>query len=181
MPNTAESHIGFGDLDELLLAHATTIYKSQGSQYPAVVAGNATALAQNLEGWRLALSDGTEHCARFVVDATGNAAALARQCLLPSISIDRLVGCCLCVGSGTDGTEGLLIESFPEGWWYTAALPNGERIVACMTDADRVRPLQLSRIDHFVDLLSRTSHVRRVAEINGALGRPTIAGEFPIF
>jgi ATP-dependent exoDNAse (exonuclease V) alpha subunit len=37
LPNTAESHIGFGDLDELLLAHATTIYKSQGSEYPTVV------------------------------------------------------------------------------------------------------------------------------------------------
>ena len=37
MLNTAESHIGFGDLDELSLAHATTIHKSQGSAYPAVV------------------------------------------------------------------------------------------------------------------------------------------------
>jgi exodeoxyribonuclease V alpha subunit len=37
LPNTAESHIGFVDFDELLLAHATTIYKSQGSEYPAVV------------------------------------------------------------------------------------------------------------------------------------------------
>jgi exodeoxyribonuclease V alpha subunit len=28
---------GFGDLDELALAYATTIHKSQGSEYPAVV------------------------------------------------------------------------------------------------------------------------------------------------
>ena len=28
---------GFGELDELVLAHATTIHKSQGSEYPAVV------------------------------------------------------------------------------------------------------------------------------------------------
>ncbi|MBV9201769.1 MAG: ATP-binding domain-containing protein, partial [Alphaproteobacteria bacterium] len=28
---------GFGDLDELVLAHATTIHNSQGSEYPAVV------------------------------------------------------------------------------------------------------------------------------------------------
>ena len=28
---------GFGDLDELVLAYATTIHKSQGSEYPAVV------------------------------------------------------------------------------------------------------------------------------------------------
>ena len=28
---------GFGELDELVLAYATTIHKSQGSKYPAVV------------------------------------------------------------------------------------------------------------------------------------------------
>ena len=28
---------GFGELDELMLAYATTIHKSQGSEYPAVV------------------------------------------------------------------------------------------------------------------------------------------------
>lgn len=137
-------------------------------------AANATALARDAEGWGVTLSDGTAHRARFVVDATGNAATLARQCSLPSLSIDRLVGCCLLVGSRSDGTEGLMIETFPDGWWYTAALPNGERVVACMTDADRVRPLQLSRTDHFVALLSQTSHVRPVADINGVSGRPTI-------
>jgi exodeoxyribonuclease V alpha subunit len=28
---------GFGEIDELVLAYATTIHKSQGSEYPAVV------------------------------------------------------------------------------------------------------------------------------------------------
>jgi exodeoxyribonuclease V alpha subunit len=28
---------GFGKLDEIVLAYATTIHKSQGSEYPAVV------------------------------------------------------------------------------------------------------------------------------------------------
>ena len=32
-----EAAYGFGELDELVLAYATTIYKSQGSEYPAVV------------------------------------------------------------------------------------------------------------------------------------------------
>ena len=33
----ARSAYGFGELDELVLAYATTIHKSQGSEYPAVV------------------------------------------------------------------------------------------------------------------------------------------------
>lgn len=139
------------------------------------IRASAAILARSAEGWRLALSDGTEHRARFVVDATGHAAALARQCRLPSRSIDRLVGCWLCVGSRSDGTEGLMIETFCDGWWYTVALPSGGRAVVCMTDADRVRPLQLSDRDRFADLLSRTIHVRRVVDINGTLSRPRIA------
>jgi exodeoxyribonuclease V alpha subunit len=43
---------GFGELDELVLAYATTIHKSQGSEYPAVVipltTQHYTMLARNL-------------------------------------------------------------------------------------------------------------------------------------
>jgi exodeoxyribonuclease V alpha subunit len=34
---TREVVYGFGELDELVLAYVTTIHKSQGSEYPAVV------------------------------------------------------------------------------------------------------------------------------------------------
>jgi exodeoxyribonuclease V alpha subunit len=37
-----EVHYGFGELDELVLAYATTIHKSQGSEYPAVVIPTTT-------------------------------------------------------------------------------------------------------------------------------------------
>jgi exodeoxyribonuclease V alpha subunit len=35
--DSREVTYGFGELDELVLAYATTIHKSQGSEYPAVV------------------------------------------------------------------------------------------------------------------------------------------------
>jgi hypothetical protein len=35
--DSREITCGFGELDELVLAYATTIHKSQGSEYPAVV------------------------------------------------------------------------------------------------------------------------------------------------
>jgi exodeoxyribonuclease V alpha subunit len=47
-----EVSYGFGELDELVLAYATTIHKSQGSEYPAVVIPLSTQhyamLARNL-------------------------------------------------------------------------------------------------------------------------------------
>ena len=33
--------------------------------------------------------------------------------------------------AGEDGA-GLMIETFAGGWWYTAALPDNRRIVACL-------------------------------------------------
>jgi exodeoxyribonuclease V alpha subunit len=38
----------FGELDELVLAYATTIHKSQGSEYPAVVIQHYPMLQRNL-------------------------------------------------------------------------------------------------------------------------------------
>jgi 2-polyprenyl-6-methoxyphenol hydroxylase-like FAD-dependent oxidoreductase len=132
------------------------------------------AMTSGADGWRLSLSDGTEHRARFVVDATGNVAALARQCQLSMANFDRLVACCLYTGSRSDGTEGLMIETFSDGWWYTAAIPGGPRIVVCMTDADLVRALKLSLTGNFLDLLAKTNHVRRTAEVDRTLDQPTI-------
>ena len=47
-----EVRYGFGELDELVLAYATTIHKAQGSEYPAVViplsTQHYTMLARNL-------------------------------------------------------------------------------------------------------------------------------------
>jgi 2-polyprenyl-6-methoxyphenol hydroxylase-like FAD-dependent oxidoreductase len=92
--------------------------------------------------WRLTLSTGQGLAARFLVDATGGTAALARRCGARFVEADNLVGiagsfeCC-------DGNPSTLIEAFEDGWWYTAGLPDGRRIVACMTDADLVKRKRL--------------------------------------
>jgi flavin-dependent dehydrogenase len=65
-------------------------------------------------------------------------------------------------GSADDG-DGLLVETFADGWWYTAALPHGRRVVACMTDADEARRLKLRDRDAFMRLLGETHHVRAAA------------------
>jgi 2-polyprenyl-6-methoxyphenol hydroxylase-like FAD-dependent oxidoreductase len=132
------------------------------------------ALAHREAGWRVSLSDGTAYTARFVVDATGRAAAVARRCNFWALNLDALVGCCLHAASRSDGTEGLMIETFAEGWWYTAAVPRGGRVIACMTDADRVRPLGLFCGEGLERLLAETKHVQHVVDISRPIDRPTI-------
>jgi hypothetical protein len=125
------------------------LVEAASARVVALLKSKIVSLAKEIGGWRVSLSDGAVHTAHFAVDATGRAAALARQCRLRPVNVDRLVGCCLRTRSRSDGTEGLMIESFADGWWYSAALPGGDRVLACMTDADRVRPLKLSSVRGF--------------------------------
>lgn len=37
-----------------------------------------------------------------------------------------------------------LVEAFADGWWYTAGLPDGGCVVACLTDAPLARRLRLA-------------------------------------
>lgn len=100
------------------------------------------ARAHNLQsapdGWRLTLNRHGRPLAvttQFVVDAGGRAAPLARLLGHRRKAGDRLV-CRWChgVASGDGGTTVTIAE--PEGWWYTAPLPDGRRVLAFHTDAD---------------------------------------------
>jgi 2-polyprenyl-6-methoxyphenol hydroxylase-like FAD-dependent oxidoreductase len=139
-----------------------------------VFKARVVALAYHGKEWLVSLSDGAVHSARFVVDATGRAAVVARRSRLRPENLDHLVGCCLHVASVSDGTEGPMIESFAEGWWYTAAIPGRGRVVACMTDADLVRALGVAHRQGFAHLLSETKYVRQVADVTRPLGAPII-------
>jgi flavin-dependent dehydrogenase len=150
------------------------LVEAAAARVAAVFRGKVARLVREGDGWRVSLSGGPVVTARFAVDATGGAAVLARRCRLRPVNLDRLVGCVRRTGSRSDGAEGLMIEAFAEGWWYTAAIPGGDRIVVCMTDADRVRPLGLSSGRGFARHLAQTTHMRRVADLPDALGPPRI-------
>ena len=68
------------------------------------------------------------------------------------------------VATKYDASGLLSQETFADGWWYTAALPDGRRVIACMTDADAVRPLGLRSGAGFARLLARTRHVGAVGD-----------------
>ena len=100
-------------------------------------------VAQSDDGWRLTLSTGATLRARFIVDATG-AAVFARRFGARFECLDRLVGIVRFFQGSVDDSR-LLVETFEHGWWYTAGLPDGKRIAACMTDADLVQHLKLGQ------------------------------------
>ena len=139
------------------------------------VAARVAGLANDDGEWQVGLDDGGTCSARFVVDATGRSAALGRFLGLPSASLDRLVACFMHLESARDDIDGLLIETFSDGWWYTAAIPGGRRVIACMTDASEVRSLGLHETDGLMESLSGTQYVRLFAKDARLLGLQRVA------
>ncbi|GAA2325204.1 tryptophan 7-halogenase [Streptomyces kunmingensis] len=75
---------------------------------------------------------------RWLVDATGRRASLATAAGARRIVHDRLIALCLTLPPSTTSIPdtSTLVESSPDGWWYTALLPAGHRLLVRYTDAD---------------------------------------------
>lgn len=96
----------------------------------------------------------------WIVDATGRRAAIAggpggarRR------THDALVAVHVTLPAGdADTAPGTLVESTAAGWWYTAPLPAGRRLIAHFTDAD-LPGARAGDPGSFRDLLAGTAHV----------------------
>ncbi|TDO58992.1 flavin-dependent dehydrogenase [Kribbella sp. VKM Ac-2571] len=109
----------------------------------AAAAGTSVSLGTSLIGsrydgrWQLTCSNGRRLTARVLIDATGRSATIGRSLGARRLAFDRLVGI-TAQWSGVDvsAEQYLLIESVPDGWWYTAPLPGDVMVGMLMTDAD---------------------------------------------
>lgn len=98
----------------------------------------------------------------WLIDATGRSAALARRHGGERVRHDRLVAVHARFrpldGGDRDGRT--LVEAAPDGWWYTARLPSGERVAAFQTDANRVDRRELLTSAGLAAALACTTHLR---------------------
>jgi flavin-dependent dehydrogenase len=84
-----------------------------------------------------------ERCAvaaSVVIDATGRNACFASRQGAGRVVDDRLTGVAVRFGAPEDVRDATtLVEAQEDGWWYSAAIPDGKIIVAWMSDADLIR------------------------------------------
>jgi flavin-dependent dehydrogenase len=101
--------------------------------------------------WLVDVKDGGTISARAIVDASGRSAQLARRQGARPRRDDTLVAeirwyvddRCQRVAAGA------LVESVPDGWWYSATLPGGRAVAMFMTDSDlRKRSTWDERLEH---------------------------------
>lgn len=91
------------------------------------------------EAWHLRLTRGQTVSGRFVVDATGWRSAIAHMLGARRIRDRRQVALCTWYKpppSVRDRDPYTLIESAPQGWWYTARLPDYSRVAALHVDPE---------------------------------------------
>ena len=137
-------------------------------------------MTRNGGGWQVALSGTTgaseEVSCRWLVDATGRAAHVARQAGEVRIRDDALIAfyCRFRQVAGTqaDRDSRTAVEAGPDGWWYTARVPSGERVVAFFTDVDLVdKPTMLTR-EGFATSLLGSRYMRDLLSGYTVIGRP---------
>lgn len=110
--------------------------------------------------WRKAHGQQQESRCLWLVDATGRSSAVGRRLGVVRRRDDRLIAFvapfrpapeadCICDAR-------TWIESAPEGWWYSAPVPSGIRMVAYHTDADLADRSALRRTEGFLACLARS-------------------------
>ncbi len=103
--------------------------------------------------------------ARVVVDASGRAATLARRVGAQRSIHDRLVARWV-VGTATRsaGQGVTFVEAAEYGWWYTAPLPGGHRVLALHSDPD------LLPFDDAASLMARAARLRELGSVLASAG-----------
>ena len=120
------------------------------------------ASASHENGWDLGFhATGESGPARvkaaFVVDATGRASAFARRIGVRRMALDRLIAITARAAPRGRVAGEALVESAPDGWWFSAPAPGGELSVTWFTEAPL---LQLSDrcAAAFESRLGKTTH-----------------------
>lgn len=102
----------------------------------------ATVTRLEREGgrWRVALETAAgprSVTADLMMDAGGRAAPIARRLGARARVTDRLICAWVYGRDGHASNRGLTyVEAVEDGWWYTAPIPPGRRVLAFHTDAD---------------------------------------------
>lgn len=122
--------------------------------------------------WKVELVAGDQSfhvVAGFLIDAAGRAASIATRMGAKRQTSDHLVcgwihGAARNVGSDAGLTY---VEASEDGWWYTAAIPQGRRVLAFHTDADLPAARAAARCD---DLLARARMSAELARLLAECG-----------
>ena len=114
--------------------------------------------------WRLDLAGRRTCNAHFVIDATGRSAHFARAQGARVRRLDALTAYSHFCADAAPSETAMILEACPSGWWYTAPLPHGRRVISYLTDVDLGRNIGLPRTEAWLRILNRTLHIAEIGK-----------------
>ncbi|MDJ0903886.1 MAG: NAD(P)/FAD-dependent oxidoreductase [Xenococcus sp. MO_188.B8] len=109
--------------------------------------------------WQIQIDQGTTTIsAKFIVDASGRNHYWARRQGIKRLHDDRQVALVTFLTAKHLPLEDTssLVEAVPDGWWYSALLPNGCLVTAFMTDLDLHQRPEILQKSGWYKLLDKT-------------------------
>jgi flavin-dependent dehydrogenase len=136
----------------------------QAARAGAVIAAGANLLdvsSRGEDGHRIHLAGGRSVGARWIIDATGRSASVARRLGARRVRHDRLVAVIAQLRSSRadDRDSRLVIEACPDGWWYSALTPTSTRIAGFLVDPAGIDVGALRTRAGFEARLEATRHI----------------------
>jgi flavin-dependent dehydrogenase len=154
---------------------AETFHARGGKLYLSCRVDEITPRKSSVPGYRLKLrhSSGLRFAltTRFLVDATGRKASIARRLGARSSRQDGLIGVSRYfeMDPNLPWSRDIVIESTESGWWYSAPLPNHRLVVTWMTDAGLWRETTPDRLAHWQSQLAQAPNsYARIQQAAGA-------------
>jgi flavin-dependent dehydrogenase len=153
-PYGGSSHIDRLKFDEALLARAV------GAGAELLRGTRPRAWVRRHGGWQIALPPpkGAIHC-DAIIDCTGRPAVFARSQGARRIAIDKQIALIALLSASTDPDLSITIEAAEFGWWYSAQLPGGTRIVVLFSDIDLLSDFDVRSLGGVTRLIAATRHI----------------------
>ena len=117
---------------------------------------------RNGRGWRVT-SHGDVLQSRFLIDATGRNAAIARRLGRRRIVVDELVSLAAVGERAPHSDPRTVVEATPNGYWYSASLPSNRIVIAYFTDRDLLPRASRERATVWKTLLDQAEVTRERA------------------
>ncbi|MCL1048650.1 NAD(P)/FAD-dependent oxidoreductase [Shewanella abyssi] len=116
---------------------------------------------------KVTLRNNAELRCRFIVDASGRSAKVARQFDAKANIEDQLVAVSAYfdasnISSANSYRQMTLLEAVDYGWWYLAHLPNKQVIVTVATDPATIQQKQLKSSVHWQQAMQQTLHIKPI-------------------
>ncbi|MES2208125.1 MAG: FAD-dependent monooxygenase [Pseudomonadota bacterium] len=122
-------------------------------------ASKLQAVIAETEQWRIPLSM-QDIKTRWIIDASGRRSVCAKRLGCKRLKDAPLIAV-YAWGENNDQDERTLIEAVPYGWWYTAPLPEGRRVVSLHVEAKEAASF-MRHPGLWHEYMAGTHHIRQL-------------------